>query len=243
MVGSKEIVNTYYSSLNFKSKPDEYWGKGNRNGLSGHYAQWMILLNIRAIPDEITISAVIKCLKDDYGHLNENCITEAIKANLRGEYGQVIESYQLLNENFLIKLLSAYNAKLLEAHRIAVKIRDASIVKNELTTEEREKKNIQAMKELFEEFKRTSNEDLISSLYYDFFNKRKLVTFNRELKDGFIEKAKEILKNHVMKTESLMDSDRILKEIAGGGKQDEVINVAKKLTIIHYFRTIDKLPI
>ncbi len=38
MVGSKEIVLTYYSSQQFKLKDKSYWDRGNRNGLSGHYA-------------------------------------------------------------------------------------------------------------------------------------------------------------------------------------------------------------
>lgn len=243
MVGSKEIVLTYYSSQQFKLKDKSYWDRGNRNGLSGHYAQWMTLLNIRTIPDEMTVSGVVKCLRDDYGHLNENSVTDAIKMNLRNEFTPHIEAYQLINENFLIKLLTQYNQKLLESHRIAVKLRDSALVVAEPTPEEIEAKNVKAMKDVFAEFKATGNENLISGLYYKFFDDRKLIPFSGDQKREFMKQAKEQLKGFKTQGENMRVADKIAKAIDAGEMQDEVISMAKKITVIEYFKQTEKLPL
>lgn len=243
MVGSKEIILTYYSAQCFKLKDSAYWDKGNRNGLSGHYAQWMMLLNIRNTPDAITVQGVINCLKNDYGHLNENSITEAMKMNLRGEFKERLETYQLINENFLIKLLAQYNEKLLESHRIAVKLRDKALEVPEPTAEEIEAKNIKAMKSVFTEFKETGNENLISSLYYDFFNNRKMLNFDKADKLRFMEMAKVQLKEIKSGYEGMLTMAKIIKSIDEGGHKDEIITLAKKITVIEYFNSINELPI
>lgn len=243
MAQGKDIVLTYYSVQSFKLKTPEYWVKGNGNGLSGNYAQWMVLLNIRSIPDEYTMSAVANCLRNDYSHLNENCITDAIKMNLRNEFTPHIEAYQLINENFMIKLLTAYNAKLLKAHRIAVKIRDEQNKPIEPTPEEIEAKNIKAMKDLFAEFKSTGNENLISGLYYKFFDDRKLIPFSGDQKREFMKQAKEQLKGFKTQGENMRVADKIAKAIDGDEMQDEVISMAKKITVIEYFKQTENLPL
>lgn len=243
MAQGKDIVLTYYSVQSFKLKTPDYWNKGNINGLSGKYAQWMVLLNIRSIPDEYTMAAVVNCLKNDYGHLNENCITDAIKMNLRNEFTPHIEAYQLINENFMIKLLTAYNAKLLEAHRIAVKIRDEQNKPTDPTPEEIEAKNIKAMKDVFAEFKATGNENLISGLYYKFFDDRKLIPFSGEQKREFMKQAKEQLKGFKTHGENMRMADNITKAIDAGEMQDEVISLAKKITVIEYFKQTKNLPL
>lgn len=242
MVGNKEIVLTYYSAQRFKLKDPAYWVKGNRNGLSGHYAQWMMLLNIRNTPDAITVQGVINCLRDDYGHLNENCVTEAIKMNLRGEFKPTIEAYQLINEHFLIKLLTAYNAKLLEAHRLAVKLRDKALQPTEPTPEELEKKNISAMKSVFDEFKATGNENLISGLYFDFFHARGLITLTNDQKRGYLKQAQSKLKEIKTAGEGMISADKIIKSIDAGGYDEEVRAIGRKLAIIDFFNTTDNLP-
>ena len=243
MVGSKDIVLSYYSSQSFKLKDPSYWDKGNPKGLSGQYAQWMMLLNIRTTPDLITVQGVINCLKNDYGHLNENSVTDAIKMNLRNEFTPHIEAYQLINENFLIKLLTQYNQKLLESHRIAVKLRDSALVVAEPTPEEIEAKNVKAMKDVFAEFKATGNENLISGLYYKFFDDRKLIPFSGDQKREFMKRAKEQLKGFKTQGENMRVADKIAKAIDGGEMQDEVISMAKKITVIEYFKQTEKLPL
>lgn len=238
----KELVLTYYSSQRFSLKEVEYWGKGNRNGLSGQYAQWMILLNIRSVPDEITVQAVVNCLRGDYGHLNENCVTEAIKMNLRGEFNPTIEAYQLINEHFLIKLLTAYNAKLLEAHRIAVNLRNKSLEPVEPTPEELEQKNISAMKSVFAEFKATGNENLISGLYFDFFHTRGLITLTNDQKRDYLKKAQIKLKEIKTTREGMISADKIIKSIDAGGYEEEVRAIGRKLAIIDFFNTTSDLP-
>jgi len=243
MVGSKDIVLSYYSSQSFKLKDPSYWDKGNPKGLSGQYAQWMMLLNIRTTPDPITVQGVINCLKNDYGHLNENSVTDAIKMNLRNEFTPHIEAYQLINENFLIKLLTQYNQKLLESHRIAVKLRDSALVVAEPTPEEIEAKNVKAMKDVFAEFKATGNESLISGLYYKFFDDRKLIPFSGEQKREFMKQAKEQLKGFKTQGENMRVADKIAKAIDAGEMQDEIISMAKKITVIEYFKQTEKLPL
>ena len=238
----KELVLTYYSSQRFSLKEVEYWGKGNRNGLSGQYAQWMILLNIRSVPDEITVQAVVNCLRGDYGHLNENCVTEAIKMNLRGEFNPTIEAYQLINEHLLIKLLTAYNAKLLEAHRIAVNLRNKSLEPVEPTPEELEQKNISAMKSVFAEFKATGNENLISGLYFDFFHTRGLITLTNDQKRDYLKKAQIKLKEIKTTREGMISADKIIKSIDAGGYEEEVRAIGRKLAIIDFFNTTSDLP-
>jgi len=241
MVGSKEIVLTYYSVQSFGLKDAEYWGKGNRNGLSGHYAQWMLLLNIRNVPDDVTVAGVIRCLREDYGHLNENCVTDAIKMNLRGEFKEKIEAYQLINENFLIKVLTSYNQKLLESHRMAVKVRDNAIKVDEPTPEQTEAKNIEAMKNVFAEYKQTGNENLISGLYFDFFNDRGLITLTNEQKRGYLKKATEKLKEVKTTGEGLISADKIIKSIDARGFEDEVRVIGRKLAIIDLFNNNETL--
>lgn len=241
MEGSREIVLTYYSTMSFKLKDEEYWGKANRNGLSGQYAQWMLLLNIRNVPDDVTVAGVIRCLREDYRHLNENCVTDAIKMNLRGEFKETIEAYQLINENFLIKVLTSYNQKLLESHRMAVKVRDNAIKVDEPTPEQTEAKNIEAMKNVFAEYKQTGNENLISGLYFDFFNDRGLITLTNEQKRGYLKKATEKLKEVKTTGEGLISADKIIKSIDAGGFEDEVRVIGRKLAIIDLFNNNETL--
>lgn len=243
MQGKKDFITSYYSTQNFKLKNIEYWEKGVENGFRVHYNKWMLLMNIRSFPDELTVNTLINCLKNDYGHLNENCITDAIKMNLRNEFTPHIEAYQLINENFMIKLLTAYNAKLLEAHRIAVKIRDEQNKPTDPTPEEIEAKNIKAMKDVFAEFKATGNENLISGLYYKFFDDRKLIPFSGEQKREFMKQAKEQLKGFKTHGENMRMADNITKAIDAGEMQDEVISLAKKITVIEYFKQTKNLPL
>lgn len=235
---------THYSALNFKSKQDAYWEKRpDSANFRTHYAQWLALLNIRTLPDDTVVIPVQNVLMGDYGHLNENSVTDAIKMNLRGEFTPMIEAYQLLNENFIIKLLTAYNKRLLEAHRIAVALRNKATEKPEPTPEETEAKNIKAMKEVFSEYKQTGNETLISGLYYDFFNDLGLIKFTKEQKLEFMERAKVKLREVKVVGEGLLAADKILKEIEKGGYKDEVISMAKRITVIEFFNSIEKLEL
>lgn len=243
MGNKKDFITTYYASQNFKLKSPEYWQKGKADGFRVHYNGWMLLLNIRSYPDEMTVLAVESCLKNDYGHMNEKCVTDALKMNLRGEFKPMIEAYQLINENFLIKLLSAYNEQLREAHKIAVKLRDEANKKTEPTPEEIEAKNIAAMKSVFTEFKQTGNEQLISGLYFDFFHARGLITLTNDQKRGYLKQAQSKLKEIKTNGEGMISADKIIKSIDAGGYDEEVRAIGRKLAIIDFFNTTDNLPI
>lgn len=242
IAGSKDMILTHYSTLNFKAKMPQYWEKG-KEGFRPNYHQWCILLNIRHIPDEFVLTAVQNTLIKDYGHLNENSVTDAIKMNLRNEFTPAIEAFQLLNEHFLIKLLSAYDKKLREVHKMAVNARDKALTPPEPTPEETEAKNIKAMKSVFAEFKQTGNESLISGRYYEFFNDRGMIKFTGAEKRGFMETARKELKTIKTAGEGLLKADKILKEIEGGGMVDEVVAVAKRITVIEFFKSIDTLEL
>ena len=242
MGNKKDFITTYYASQNFKLKSPEYWKKGKADGFRVHYNAWMLLLNIRSYPDEMTVLAVESCLKNDYGHMNEKCVTDALKMNLRGEFKPMIEAYQLINENFLIKLLSAYNEQLREAHKIAVKLRDEANKKPDPTPDEIEAKNIAAMKSVFAEFKQTGNEELISGLYFDFFSRRGLIKLNNDQKLAYLETAKSRLKEMKSKNEGMVTAAKILKDIDAGGHESEVRTIGRKLAIIDFFKNTESLP-
>jgi hypothetical protein len=238
-----ELVKMHYSSLPFASKPEEYWEKIQKpDNFYAHVFRWCTVLGIRKdLPDGIETEDMHRALLKDYPHLNENSVTDAIQKNLQGKYMPKIEAYNRLNMKFLFELLTAYERDLIVAHKLAVAARDKHNQPTEPTPAEIEAKNIEAMKSVFEEFKRTGNESLISSRYYDFLNSRKLIPPYGGLKKQFLIDAREELKRTKASDVNVRQADKIMKEIESGGSQDEVLLIAKKLTVIHFFNEIETL--
>lgn len=244
-----EIVKTHYSSTPFNMKPTEYWEKAPKADIfRAHLFKWCSLCGVRKdeLPDDVAIELIRESLVKSYPYMNENSVTDALHKNLAGEFSErVVMFYNKFDAKYVYDILFAYDEHLRKSHKLAVDVKKKyeNIEPEEPTPEQTEAKNIEAMKEVFSEYKQTGNETLISGLYYDFFNDRGLIKFDKQKKLEFMERARVKLKEVKVVGHGMIAADKILKEIEKGGYKDEVISMAKRITVIEFFNSIEKLEL
>ena len=182
------------------------------------------MAGIRTLPDEYLQIEIRDLILKEFGWHNENSICEAINMNLRGKYWETIEPFDSLNNVFLTKLMSKYEIELRRAHKRAVEIRDKLKKPVELTEEQKDAKIEMSIKELHSDHKNglLQGIDGISSVIYDFLDKKGELSFTAEEKNESMTQGKAYLKSF-----SKNQKDEFTKE--------EIIIVAKRMLVKKYF--------
>lgn len=242
--GAHSLITSHYFSLPFSSKPESYWIEKNMKyeellftKFQFDYMGWSIMVGIRNLPDQIVLGDVLECLKESFGIHNEESIKTAIKMNLRGDFEEVFEPFGQINRVFITKIMSAYEKKLLKAHKRAIEIRNKLDEPQELTEQEKEFKLIVSIQDVFEQFKQVKNNqsvELISHAIYDYLAKKGIIVLTKEQKDSLMTlssvevavlKGKGISVNEILKDE--FKADRV--------------SMAKRMAVRNYFNSIETL--
>lgn len=248
--GAHMVITSHYHSLPFVSKPEDYWTnrtqsmeiegrKMNFTKFQFDYLGWNAMIGLRNLPDELVLNDVILCLKSDFGIHNEESIRTAIKLNLRGDFGEVIEAYGQFNRIYLTKIMVGYEKKLKSDHKRAIELRDKLKAPIELTDEEKEAKLIDSIKDVFSEFKKIGNTqsvDLISCAIYDYLDKKKIIQLTPDEKNSLMQLA--AVDVAVIKGKGISVAEVLKDEY----KPDR-ISMSKRLAVRNYFNTIQKLEI
>jgi hypothetical protein len=124
--GDFDIVKTHYSVINFGSKSETYWAKeAKEDNFRSHFYQWCTLAGVRNwLPDDTQMGYIELIFRQDYPHLNHNSVYDAIRMNLRGDFGEVVQTFNELNTVFISAILRHYVKMLKKSHALDVKIRD-----------------------------------------------------------------------------------------------------------------------
>ncbi len=245
-----KMVVTFYSTLPYVSKLQDYWlDEAKANNFNAHIFQYCTLLGIRNnLPDKIEIDLMRDALLEDFPNLNENCITQAIKMNLKGKLDQVYNAFNSFNVKFLYEILNAYLKKLQEAHKIAMKIKSQFDNDEDLTDENKEILLKVSSIQVFKNRKENNLHDLefLSYPIYDYLvkiGKINLKILPKEHRDKLMIEAE----NHYIYQHSKSNNNIFLNQIEllqkAEDKKIEIKNIAKKMAVRDYFQVIDTLEL
>jgi hypothetical protein len=221
-VHATELITTHYSSLNFSSKPDDYWDKVFKSD----YLSWGVMIGIREVPDQIAILDVLDTLKSTFGIHNEQSIKEAIKMNLRGLFPNgAISHFGRLDRVYLTAVMNEYEKLLKKAHKQAIEARDK--FKEEISETEKWEMACKSVKQTFNDFAIKENwEQQISYAHYNVLEKSGIKVCEDAAKSGYMNEAKDYINNNSLSTMNSVEK--------------EVINVAKRMAVRDLFRKLVK---
>ena len=200
-----------------------------------------MMVGLRNVSDDLTILADLQnCIKEEFKIHNEESIKTAIKMNLRGDFGEVIEAYGQFNRIYLTKIMVGYEKKLLRDHKRALEIRNKMQQHVELTEEEKEDLLKKSIVDVFAEYKtqgKTESIELISYAIYDYLYKRKILDLTPDEKHGLMNRAKVYVVTHVdnkLSLSKLMDNEKTANDVK---------TIAKRIAVMDYFNKIEKLEL
>lgn len=239
--GAKMVLKSHYDKLPFISKPATYWedkkvkvGEILWTQFMADYMSWTIMLGIRNLIDEFSILDLKTCILEEFNIHNEESVRTAIKMNLRGDFGEIIEAFGQFNRIYFTKIMSQYEKKLLRDHKRAIEIRNKLIQPIELSEEEKEellKKEIQKVYNSYVVEIRNDIE-LISYVMYDYLDRIGKISLDKMQKDKLMNDARiELLmipKNKY--TIHDLDSNKSAKQ--------ELVVIAKRIAVKNYFNAL-----
>ncbi len=245
--GAHALITSHYFSLPFESKPETYWTEKNMKyeqlfftKFQFDYMAWSIMVGIRNLPDQIVLGDVLECLKESFGIHNEESIKTAIKMNLQGQFDEVVEPFGQVNRVYITKIMTAYEKKLLVAHKRAIQLRDKD-KGVEHTPEQKEQKFRDAVVESFNIFKQFGEESILTFNMYDLLDRLGKINFTKAEKDQFMYRAKARLQDINDKPGNRIAITPL--DFSNGDTKLKLVNIAKVMAVAEYFRTIETLEL
>lgn len=244
------IVKLHYSSQSFESKHDGYWEKAPKPDIfRAHLFKWCTLCGTAKdnLPDEVEIELIKESLLKSYPYMNENSVTDALHKNLAGEMGErVVMFYNKFNAKYLYDVLCQYDGYLRAAHKLAVdaKNKNTEIMNPpEPTPEEIEVKMKITMNELFAEFKRTQDFNILSAAAYDYMDRNGYLKLTADEKRQYFKDAGVYLSELTDKHAGLKTLKQLMTDVTTeADKKEAAVLIAKRLSLKAYFNSIEKLP-
>lgn len=240
--GKECIIAYYHDTMQFCNKKPEYWS----NTFPRHFMEWGLMLGLRSAPDKALELDIKSTLEDSFPHLNEETVKLAIKMNLEGHFGEVVQCYNSINRPYLTEILRKFDLKLKSDHKrlleLKLKFQDGN--ERELSKSEKNEKMRILTLSVFDEYKKNSDMAIISHPIYDYLVKIGNITRENvtpEKRNELMVEAESIVKSIISRP------DKPLSEIFASLSSDlgrlSVKNKAKELAVKFYFDSITEITI
>ena len=237
--GKECIIAYYHDTLQFCNKPDKYWAEK----FPADFMSWSVMLGLRTSPDKLSEIDVKNTLVGSFPHLNEETVKLAIKMNLEGQFGEVVQCYNAINRPYLTEILRKFDLKLKVDHKRLVELRDKFSPQRELSRKEKDDIIRQSCFAAFDSYK-IGDFTAISYPIYDYLEKSGNITLENlpkqkrfELLSDADAEIKRIISGEGVTTED------VLKKVKAASGKDSIKNKAKELAVRFYFDSIDKLEL
>lgn len=208
--------------------------------------EWGVMLGLRAAPDKALEFDIKSTLEDSFPHLNEETVKLAIKMNLEGKFGDVVQCYNSINRPFLTEILRKFDLKLKSDHKRLLELKRKFQDGNEpeLSGSEKNEKMRVLTLSVFDEYKKNADMSIISHPIYDYLVKIGNITRENvtpEKRNELMVEAESIVKSIISRP------DKPLSEIFASLSSDlgrlSVKNKAKELAVKFYFDSITEITI
>ena len=238
-MGKQCVIAYYHDTLQFQNKPESYW----LNKFPSDYMGWCVMLGIKTSPDIAVEIDVKDTLVGSFPSLNEETVKIAIKMNLEGQFGEVVQCYNAINRPYLTEILRKFDLKLKVDHKRLVELRDKFSHQRELSRKEKDDIIRQSCFAAFDSYK-IGDFTAISYPIYDYLEKSGNITLENlpkqkrfELLSDADAEIKRIISGEGVTTED------VLKKVKAASGKDSIKNKAKELAVRFYFDSIDKLEL
>jgi hypothetical protein len=239
--GASLVLKAHYENLPFGSKPQSYWDEKNVKvgeilftKFLADYMSWSVMIGLRNYLDDLALLDLKNCLLEEYTIHNEESVKTAIKMNLRGDFGDVIEAFGQFNRIYLTKIMSGYQKKLLQDHKRAIEIREKLKKPIELTDKQKEDLLKIEIQNVYHEYVVELRDDieLISYVMYDYLDKVGKIKLDKDKKDKLMEQSKNELLTMPKNKYSIQDLDN------NKNAKLELVVIAKRIAVKNYFNEL-----
>lgn len=240
--GKDCILAYYHDTLQFCNKTDKYWAEK----FPADFMGWSVMLGLRTSPDKLAEIDVKNTLVGSFPHLNEETVKLAIKMNLEGQFGEVVQCYNAINRPYLTEILRKFDLKLKADHKRLLELKQKFQHGNdrELSDSEKNEKMRILTLSVFDEYKKNADMAIISHPIYDYLVKIGNITRENvtpEKRNELMVEAESIVKSIISRP------DKPLSEIFASLSSDlgrlSVKNKAKELAVKFYFDSITEITI